>query len=95
MVMLMAPPRRTVDPDDRENLYDQLASILRDMIMSGELAGGRPIPSKRDLIAEYGISTRTVDSATDILKREGLIEFRTGKGLYVIPENERRGSSKP
>jgi DNA-binding GntR family transcriptional regulator len=90
MVLLMVPPRRTVDSEDRENLYDQLASILRDQIMSGELAGGRPIPSKRDLIAEHGISGRTVDSAVEILKGEGLIETRIGKGLYVIPENERR-----
>jgi DNA-binding GntR family transcriptional regulator len=89
MVLLMAPKRRTVDHDDRENLYDQLASILRDQIMSGELAGGRPIPSKRDLTAEHGISSRTVDSAVEILKREGLVETRIGKGLYVIPESER------
>ena len=79
-----------IDLDSREYRYDQLAAIIRRRIRSGELAPGRPVPSKKTLVQEYGISTRTVDTAMDILKEEGLIETRTGKGLYVLPRERWR-----
>jgi len=88
MVALMA--RTRLDPDDRDPLYVQLAEILRARILSGELPARRAIPSKRTLTEEYGISGRTVDSAMDVLRAEHLIETRPGKGLYVVPEDERQ-----
>ena len=81
---------RPLDPHDREPLYQQLAGLLRGQIMSGELAGRRPLPSKRALKQEHGVSGWTVDSAMAVLRDEGLIETVQGKGLFVVPEDERR-----
>jgi GntR family transcriptional regulator len=87
MVLIM--DRTTLDIEDRDPLYVQLAEILRARIRSGELPPRRALPSKKTLTQEYGISGRTVDSAMDILRTEHLIETRPGKGLYVVPEDER------
>lgn len=79
-----------IDLGGRDYRYDQLAAIIRRRIWSGELAPGRPVPSKKTLLQEYDISTRTVDTAMGILKEEGLIETRIGKGLYVLPRERWR-----
>lgn len=82
-------PRPALDPDAREPLYEQLASLIRGQIMSGEIPAGRRVPSMRELTQEHGISNRTVDSAMKILKTEGLIEMEPGKGLFVLPASQR------
>lgn len=87
MVLLMATtPRPALDPDAREPRYKQLAALIREQIMSGEIPVGRAVPSMKRLTQEYGISNRTVDSAMKVLKAEGLIEAEEGKGLFVMPE---------
>jgi GntR family transcriptional regulator len=67
----------------------QLATIIRNRILSGDLAAGRPVPSKRSLREEHGIAGSTVDKAIAILKAEGLIRPAKGLGLFVVPEDER------
>jgi DNA-binding GntR family transcriptional regulator len=87
--------RTTIEFDDREFLYLQLAEIIRGLIAEGErgegkgFPPGKRIPSKAELRREHGVSARTVDTAMDILKAEKLIETRVGKGYYVIPPEER------
>jgi GntR family transcriptional regulator len=68
-----------------EYLYEQLAELIRSRIESGELPPGRPVPSKARLKQEFGVAGGTVDKAMAMLKAEGLIETRLGKGLYVLP----------
>jgi GntR family transcriptional regulator len=75
----------TLDYDGIVPLWEQLADILRGQIASGKIQPGRPIPSKKTLVQEYGISPTTVDRATDALKDEGLIVTVMGKGLFVRP----------
>lgn len=70
-------------------MYQQLASILRRQIESGELAPDRPLPSKVTLTARYQISQGSVERALAVLKGEGLVVTVTGRGIYVLPEDER------
>jgi GntR family transcriptional regulator len=86
--------RTELDYDDREPLYRQLAEILRARIESGEIPPRRALPSKKALMQQYGISARTVDSAMDILREEGLIETVIGKGLYVTDRPAQRKSPR-
>jgi len=67
----------------------QLATMIRNRILSGDLPAGRPVPSKRTLREEYGVAGSTVDKAMAILKAEGLIRPAKGLGLFVVPEDER------
>jgi GntR family transcriptional regulator len=63
-------------------LYDELAQQIRDQIASGELKPGQPLPSMKDY-KEEGWAYGTYRSAILILKAEGLVVGRQGKGVYV------------
>lgn len=65
-------------------MWRQLHRILRDAIASGEVPVGSPLPSKRVIAQENGVSDTTIDAALAELKREGLVEPERGKGMYVI-----------
>jgi GntR family transcriptional regulator len=80
-----------IDPRVATPVYVQLAAILREAIASGEIAAGHPIPSKAQLRARYGISSETVNKAVDLLRADGMLRLSPGKGLYVVPAEEREG----
>ncbi len=80
-----------LDAHGRDPLYAQLAAILRAAILSGEIAGNTPVPSKRVLGQRYQVSPRTVERALDVLRAEGLIETRIGRGIYPVAGDERPG----
>jgi GntR family transcriptional regulator/MocR family aminotransferase len=64
-------------------LHRQLYDWLREVILSGQLAGGRRLPATRTLAAELGVSRNTVMSAFDQLLAEGYVEGKVGAGTYV------------
>jgi Transcriptional regulators len=63
--------------------YRQIYSDLREEILKGKVRPGLAIPSIRELAAKYGVSPKTIQAATNLLKAEGLLTGRTGQGLYV------------
>lgn len=73
----------TIDHAAPEPVYQQLATILRDRIRSGELASRAQVPSLRGLAAEHGLAVTTVQKALQLLKDEGLIAGVPGRGMYV------------
>jgi GntR family transcriptional regulator len=79
----------TIDHYGDVPIYQQLADILRKQIASGKLAPRRPIPSKKTLTQQHGIAGGTVDRAVDLLKEEGLVKTVPGRGIYVVPPDER------
>jgi GntR family transcriptional regulator len=79
-------------PIDHEGdipVYQQLAAILREQIDSGLIPPRRPIPSKRALVEEYGVAPGTVERALDVLREAGYLKTVIGRGLYVVPEQDR------
>ena len=66
-----------------EPLYQQLARLLAGQIDSGELAAGAQLESEPDLMAKYGVSRVTVRQATALLRRQGRLVARRGKGTFV------------
>ncbi|MCW2899559.1 MAG: GntR family transcriptional regulator [Streptosporangiaceae bacterium] len=68
--------------------YLQLAAILREQILSGEIGPKQPIPSKRMLRTQYSVAAGTVDKAVEVLRQEGLVMTVPGLGIFpVAPEN--------
>jgi DNA-binding GntR family transcriptional regulator len=72
-----------LDRDSPVDLHEQLASLIRGQIRSGELTGR--IPSIKHLSQQYEVSTRTVERSLTTLKDEGLIVARVGRGYFVKP----------
>jgi GntR family transcriptional regulator len=79
----------SIDHDAEEPLYLQLAAILRGQIQAGKLA--RRVPSVKSLTQQYGIAQGTAERALAVLREEGLVRSRVGRGHFVVPEDERPG----
>jgi DNA-binding GntR family transcriptional regulator len=77
----------TLDHDAETPLYRQLAAILRERIMSGEIT--RRVPSVKTLTQEFGIAQGTAERALAMLRGEGLIRSAMGRGHFVVPADER------
>ncbi len=73
-------PLHTVAP---QRLYRQIAEQLRQLMVTGEFALGSRLPAERDLAAQLGVSRPSVREALIALEVEGMIEVRTGSGIYV------------
>jgi DNA-binding GntR family transcriptional regulator len=80
-----------IDRDWDEPVYQQVASILRQQIASGQIEARRPIPSIRALCQEYGIARATAGKAIGLLAAEHLVRRVPGKGWFVTPEDTRPG----
>lgn len=63
-----------------EKASDILASRLRQLILSGELQPGDPLPNERELVEQSGLGRSSVREALRALSAEGLISTRGGRG---------------
>jgi GntR family transcriptional regulator len=71
---------------DRANplpLHDQVAAQIRRAIAEGEAGAGDRLPLAKDLAAVLGVNKNTVLRALHMLRDEGLLEFRRGRGITV------------
>ena len=75
--------RVKVDRSDPTDLYEQVAGEIRRAIASGEAKPGERLPPAKDLAAVLGVNTNTVLKALRLLRDEGLLEFRRGRGISV------------
>ncbi|MGH9460361.1 MAG: GntR family transcriptional regulator [Vicinamibacteria bacterium] len=72
------------------SLYLQLATLLRQMIQSGQFAAGGKLPSIQSLAREYGVAQVTVCQALAMLENERLVQRHQGKGTFVSRDIDQR-----
>ena len=72
-----------LDTHSKTPLYEQLYRAVRTDIMSGTLAGGTRLPSKRQLAANLRVSQITVETAYGQLLAEGYIVSEPRRGYFV------------
>ena len=70
--------------DNRTPIYEQVAAELRRDIAEGEAKPGERLPPAKDLAAVLGVNSNTVLRALRLLRDEGLLEFRRGRGVMVV-----------
>ncbi|TYK50585.1 GntR family transcriptional regulator [Actinomadura decatromicini] len=63
--------------------YAQLVTELQRRIESGQYPPGSAMPSEHMLIAEFDVSRPTVVAALRVLRDQGWIDSRQGKGRFV------------
>lgn len=68
-------------------IYDQVASQIKNQIISGELQPGEMLPSIRSLAKDLKISVITTKRAYDELEAAGFLYTVGGKGCFVAQKN--------
>lgn len=64
-------------------IYEQIASRIREAILSGELTPGQALPSIRALANDLRVSVITTKRAYTELETAGFIDSVQGKGSFV------------
>jgi GntR family transcriptional repressor for pyruvate dehydrogenase complex len=64
-------------------IYEQIASQIKQQIVSGKLQPGDKLPSTRELSESFQVGRSTVREALSALKAMGLVEIHQGEGSYV------------
>ena len=71
------------DWNDSEPIYRQLRDRVVAMMLDGILKEGDPLPSVRNVAADYRVNPLTVLKAYQELVDEQLVETRRGLGMFV------------
>jgi GntR family transcriptional regulator len=69
--------------NDNQPIYRQLRDRVVAMILDGVLKEGDPLPSVRNVAAEYRLNPLTVLKGYQQLVDEELVEKKRGLGMYV------------
>jgi GntR family transcriptional regulator len=69
--------------NDSQPIYRQVRDRVVAMILEGVLKEGDPLPSVRNVAAEYRVNPLTVLKGYQQLVDEGLVETRRGLGMFI------------
>jgi GntR family transcriptional regulator len=69
--------------DDSQPIYRQLRDRVVAMILEGALKEGDPLPSVRNVAADYRVNPLTVLKGYQQLVDEKLVESRRGRGMFI------------
>jgi DNA-binding FadR family transcriptional regulator len=81
--------------EPKRRLYEEIAGTLAQQIAEGRFKVGDRLPSERDLALTLGISRPTLREAVIALEVDGLVEVRTGSGVYVTATQPNSPGIKP
>jgi GntR family transcriptional regulator len=76
-------PTMDANWNDSQPIYRQLRDRVVAMILEGALKEGDPLPSVRNVAADFRLNPLTVLKGYQQLVDEQLVEKRRGRGMYV------------
>ena len=75
---------------EQKPIYLQIASMISDRILSGELGPDDRIPSVREYAAEVGVNPNTLMRSYEHLSGEQIIYNKRGIGFFVAADARER-----
>jgi GntR family transcriptional regulator len=69
-------------------IYKQITDQVRLAVTAGRVAVGDQLPSVRALAEDLVVNPNTVARAYAELMREGLLESRAGRGVFITPKRK-------
>lgn len=66
-----------------ERLYRRVAAQIAELVAEGTIVRGARLPAERELAGRLGVSRPTLREALIALEIAGVVEVRTGSGIYV------------
>nr|WP_201761851.1 GntR family transcriptional regulator [Nonomuraea sp. K271] len=73
----------TLDLDSEVPIYQQIRDRIVEGIARQQAREGDPLPSTRQLAADFGINFHTVNKAYDLLRQQGIIRINRKSGAVV------------
>ncbi|GAA5150444.1 GntR family transcriptional regulator [Microbacterium pseudoresistens] len=74
-----------ISDDVGRPLYEQVAASVRAEILAGRAGPGDHLPPAREVGAALDINVHTVLRAYQVLRDEGLVDLRRGRGAVISP----------
>ena len=86
------PPRirtsaRPAGASERNKLHVPVVEVFEAKILSGELPIGDRLPAEAEIARTFGVSTRSVREAVQILETKGLIRRKHGERALVVRDD--------
>jgi DNA-binding transcriptional regulator YhcF (GntR family) len=78
----------TLDLQSEVPIYQQIRDSVVEEIARGHARRGHPLPSIRQLAADFGVNFHTVNKAYDLLKQEGVIRVNRKSGAVVARDQQ-------
>ncbi|TDD22265.1 GntR family transcriptional regulator [Nonomuraea diastatica] len=75
--------RLTLDLDSEVPIYQQIRDRIVEEIARRQAHEGDPLPSTRQLAADFGINFHTVNKAYDLLRQQGVIRINRKSGAVI------------
>jgi GntR family transcriptional regulator len=75
-----------IDTEDSNPPFAQLIEQIKQVVSSGELSPGDPLPSIRQLANDLELNNKTVAKAYRLLERDSVIQSRGYRGTFVHPD---------
>lgn len=75
-----------IDTSDPRPIGRQIEEGILQLVTTGGLAPGEPIPSVRDLARDLRVNPNTVAKVFQRLGEAGVLEMRRGEGTYVAKD---------
>lgn len=72
-----------IDASSDRALYDQIADAVRAEIASGRIVSGQVLAPAKEIAAGLDVNQHTVLRAYQLLRDEGLVDLRRGRGAVV------------
>ena len=69
--------------NETQPLFMQIARLIQDQIMDGELEAGQRAPSTNELATFHGINPATARKGLGLLAEADVLEKRRGIGMFV------------
>jgi GntR family transcriptional regulator len=81
-----------VDPSSAVPLFEQLAASVRVDAARGTISAGERLPAARDVADALDVNVHTVLRAYQLLREEGLVDLRRGRGAVVTERVDQYGA---
>lgn len=73
----------TVDPSSSQPLREQIAACVRRAVAEESLVDGERLPPASEVALVLGVNANTVLAAYRLLRDEGVLDFRRGRGVTI------------
>ncbi len=78
----------TISTGSKVPIYKQITDQVWQAVITGKLQVGAQLPSVRALAEELVVNPNTIARAYADLTRDGLIESRAGRGVFITEKRE-------